>query len=60
MTVDWSVSRSKGNHSDTCVFDTQAAAGWPLSELLDRRIADFFGLDTILDAYDRAPSECRI
>eukprot|EP00977_Amphora_coffeiformis_P010508 scaffold2476_cov193-Amphora_coffeaeformis.AAC.3 len=33
-----------------------AAAGWPLSELLDRHIADFFGLDSILDAYDRAPS----
>ena len=34
----------------------QAAAGWPLSELLDKKIADFFGLDTLLDAYDRAPS----
>lgn len=30
--------------------------GWPISELLDRQIAEFFGLETLLDAYDRAPS----
>lgn len=34
----------------------QAAAGWPLSELLDRNIADFYGIETTLDAADRAPS----
>lgn len=33
-----------------------AAAGWPLSEVLDRKIADAFGLESLLDAYDRAPS----
>jgi hypothetical protein len=34
----------------------QAAAGWPLSELLDRSIAEFFGFPSILDQADRAPS----
>ncbi len=34
----------------------QAAAGWPLSELLDRSIAEFFGIPTILDQADRVPS----
>ena len=39
----------------TCI-SFQAAVGWPISELLDRKIALYFGLDTLLDAYDRAPS----
>jgi hypothetical protein len=34
----------------------QAASGWPLSELLDRNIADYFGLHSLLDDADRAPS----
>lgn len=34
----------------------QAAAGWPLSELLDRSIAEFFGIPSILDQADRVPS----
>jgi hypothetical protein len=33
-----------------------AAAGWPLSELFDRKIANFIGLAPIVDASDRAPS----
>jgi hypothetical protein len=33
-----------------------AAAGWPISELFDRQIANAFGLDPVLDASDRAPS----
>jgi len=33
-----------------------AAAGWPLSELLDRNIADYFGVPTTLDNADRVPS----
>lgn len=33
-----------------------AAAGWPISELLDRTLANAFGWQTIVDATDRAPS----
>jgi hypothetical protein len=33
-----------------------AAAGWPLSELLDRNIAEFFDVAPALDNADRAPS----
>jgi hypothetical protein len=34
----------------------QAAAGWPFSELLDRSIAEHFGVPSILDQTGRAPS----
>jgi hypothetical protein len=33
-----------------------AAAGWPLSELFDRKIANLIGMAPIVDASDRAPS----
>lgn len=33
-----------------------AAAGWPISELFDKKIASIFGLTPVLDAADRAPS----
>jgi hypothetical protein len=33
-----------------------AAAGWPLSELFDKKIANLLGLPQMLDASDRAPS----
>jgi hypothetical protein len=33
-----------------------AAAGWPISELFDKKIASAFGLNPLLDASDRAPS----
>jgi hypothetical protein len=33
-----------------------AAAGWPLSELFDAKIANTFGLNPVVDATDRAPS----
>merc|ERR1719330_700408 len=33
-----------------------AAAGWPMSELFDKKIADMFGLDAVVDATNRAPS----
>ena len=33
-----------------------AAAGWPISELLDKKIANGIGLTPVLDASDRAPS----
>merc|ERR1719491_1497943 len=33
-----------------------AAAGWPISELFDKKIADMFGLDAVLDATNRVPS----
>ena len=33
-----------------------AAAGWPLSELYHKQIADVFGLNSILASGDRAPS----
>merc|ERR1712151_1281671 len=31
-----------------------AAAGWPLSEVLDKKIASAFGMSPLLDASDRA------
>jgi hypothetical protein len=34
----------------------QAAAGWPLSEILDRPIAQFFGAPSVLDEADRVPA----
>jgi hypothetical protein len=33
-----------------------AAAGWPLSELFDKKIANLIGMTPVLDAADRAPS----
>lgn len=33
-----------------------AAAGWPISELLDKKIAGALNLDPLLDANDRVPS----
>jgi len=33
-----------------------AAAGWPLSEVFDKKIASTFGMSPLLDAADRAPS----
>jgi len=33
-----------------------AAAGWPISELFDRKIAGFIGVAAALDATDRVPS----
>jgi len=33
-----------------------AAAGWPVSELLDKKIAVIFGLPTVLDVNNRVPS----
>jgi hypothetical protein len=33
-----------------------AAAGWPLSELFDRKIANLVGMTPLVDASDRAPS----
>jgi hypothetical protein len=33
-----------------------AAAGWPVSELFDKKFAHLFGLPAILDKTDRAPS----
>lgn len=33
-----------------------AAAGWPISELMDKKLANTFGLDPLVDASDRAPS----
>lgn len=33
-----------------------AAAGWPLSELFNKKLADQFGMETIVDASNRAPN----
>lgn len=33
-----------------------AAAGWPISELFDKKIASWTGMTPLLDASDRAPS----
>ena len=35
---------------------SQAAAGWPLSELWDKKAAALFGLPALVDSGDRAPS----
>ena len=37
-------------------FCSQAAIGWPVSELTDRNIADFFNSPALLDEGDRVPS----
>ena len=37
-------------------FLSQAAAGWPLSELFDRQIAESLGLPPMLDAGDSVPA----
>ena len=37
-------------------LSVQAAAGWPLSELYDKQISEYFGLQPAVDAFDRAPS----
>lgn len=42
------------SHTHFCF--PQAAAGWPVSELLDRKIATLIGAAPIVDASDRAPS----
>merc|ERR1711933_676239 len=33
-----------------------AAAGWPLSELFDKKIANFLGMPAVVDSTNRAPS----
>ena len=46
-------------HVLTCKFSfycEQAAAGWPLSELWDKKAAALFGLPSIVDSSDRVPS----
>lgn len=48
------IHNSHGPHS--YYFWQQAAAGWPISELLDRKIADFIGANPVVDSSDRAPS----
>ena len=40
----------------THFFCSQAAAGWPLSELWDKKAAALFGLPALVDSNDRAPS----
>ena len=37
-------------------ISSQAAAGWPLSELWDKQAASLFGLPALVDTADRAPS----
>jgi hypothetical protein len=39
-----------------CRLAMLAAAGWPLSEVLDKKIASLFGLSAMLDNADRVPS----
>merc|ERR1712228_617016 len=33
-----------------------AAAGWPLSEVFDKKLASAFGMTPVVDAVDRVPS----
>jgi Chlorophyll A-B binding protein len=37
------------------VLSSQAAAGWPTSEILDRPIAEYFNVPSALDDMDRVP-----
>jgi len=48
----WSYREAEVKHARLAML---AAAGWPLSELWDRNIAEYFGIETTLDDADRVP-----
>merc|ERR1712151_806527 len=49
----WNYREAEIKHARLAML---AAAGWPLSEVFDKKIAGFFGLDPLLDSSDRVPS----
>lgn len=49
----WAYREAEQKHGRLAML---AAAGWPISELLDRQLADYFGVPSILDDGDRVPS----
>lgn len=49
----WNYREAEIKHARLAML---AAAGWPVSEVLDRTIANSLGLTPVLDAHDRVPS----
>lgn len=49
----WNYREAEIKHARLAML---AAIGWPISEILDRSIADFFNVPTTLDDGDRVPS----
>jgi len=49
----WTYREAEIKHARIAML---AAAGWPLSELWDKTLANVLGLDPVLDAANRAPS----
>lgn len=49
----WNYREAEIKHARLAML---AAAGWPVSEIFDKKIADVFGLDPLLDSSDRVPS----
>jgi len=49
----WNYREAEVKHARLAML---AAAGWPLSEVLDRKIAAALGMDPLLDGGDRVPS----
>lgn len=49
----WDYREAEVKHARLAML---AAAGWPISELLDRSIAENFGVPALLDDADRVPS----
>lgn len=49
----WEYREAEVKHARLAML---AAIGWPVSEIMDRSIADFFNVQTALDDGDRVPS----
>jgi len=49
----WNYREAEIKHARLAML---AAAGWPLAELFDRKIANIFDADVVVDAANRAPS----
>lgn len=49
----WNYREAEIKHARLAML---AAAGWPVSEVLDRTLANSLGLPPVLDAHDRVPS----
>jgi len=49
----WSYREAEIKHGRLAML---AAAGWPISELVDRQLAEYFGVPSVLDDGDRVPS----
>lgn len=49
----WALREAEIKHGRLAML---AAAGWPVSELVDRQLAEYFGVPSVLDDGDRVPS----